>query len=243
MVDAKGDLILGTADNTVARQAVGTNNHVLYADSAQTNGVAWAAGSKSTLTTTGDVLYASAANTLARLGIGSSGQVLTVSGGLPSWATPSAGTPTFVGCSLYKSADQTSSNGTETLVTFDSERIDTDGFHDTSTNTGRITIPTGKGGKYRISYQAVFAYNTTSSREAYIVLNGSTSATAKHTNYVYANQVTNYPTYFNGQIILNLSAGDYVQLILAQNSGGNLNIKGDNYSPGSTIFEAVYLGA
>ena len=45
---------------------------------------------KTVLTTTGDTLYASGANTLARLGIGSAAQVLTVSGGLPAWATPSA---------------------------------------------------------------------------------------------------------------------------------------------------------
>jgi hypothetical protein len=42
-------------------------------------------------TTTGDIIYASAANTPARLGIGSSSQVLTVSGGVPTWATPSSG--------------------------------------------------------------------------------------------------------------------------------------------------------
>jgi len=40
--------------------------------------------------TTGDIIYASAANTPARLGIGSTSQVLTVAGGIPSWATPTA---------------------------------------------------------------------------------------------------------------------------------------------------------
>jgi len=40
------------------------------------------------LTTTGDTIYASGASTPARLGIGTTGQVLTVSGGVPSWATP-----------------------------------------------------------------------------------------------------------------------------------------------------------
>lgn len=40
--------------------------------------------------TTGDTLYASASNVLSKLGIGSSGQVLTVSGGVPSWQTPSS---------------------------------------------------------------------------------------------------------------------------------------------------------
>jgi len=46
---------------------------------------------KTLTTTTGDIIYASSANTPARLGIGSSSQVLTVSGGVPTWATPAAG--------------------------------------------------------------------------------------------------------------------------------------------------------
>ncbi len=42
-------------------------------------------------TTLGDIEYrSSTANTNTRLGIGSTGQVLTVSGGVPSWATPAA---------------------------------------------------------------------------------------------------------------------------------------------------------
>jgi hypothetical protein len=41
LVDAKGDLIVATAADTVARQAVGSNGQVLVADSGQTNGVAW----------------------------------------------------------------------------------------------------------------------------------------------------------------------------------------------------------
>ena len=43
-------------------------------------------------TTLGDVVYSSAtANTNTRLGIGSTGQVLTVTGGVPVWATPAGG--------------------------------------------------------------------------------------------------------------------------------------------------------
>lgn len=44
LVDAKGDLIVATADNTVTRLAVGTtNNHVLLVDSSTATGVKWAA--------------------------------------------------------------------------------------------------------------------------------------------------------------------------------------------------------
>lgn len=41
IVDAKGDLIVGTANDTVARQAVGTDGQALIADSTQTNGIKW----------------------------------------------------------------------------------------------------------------------------------------------------------------------------------------------------------
>ena len=44
IVDAKGDLIVGSAADTVARLAVGgTNGHVLTVNSGATNGVEWAA--------------------------------------------------------------------------------------------------------------------------------------------------------------------------------------------------------
>ena len=43
IVDAKGDIIAATADNTVSRLAVGTNGHVLTADSTTATGLKWAA--------------------------------------------------------------------------------------------------------------------------------------------------------------------------------------------------------
>jgi hypothetical protein len=48
-------------------------------------------------TTLGDIEYrSSSANTNTRLGIGTTGQVLTVSGGVPAWATASAGGMTLI---------------------------------------------------------------------------------------------------------------------------------------------------
>ena len=41
-IDAKGDLLAGTADNTIGRLAVGTNGQVLTADSTASTGMKWA---------------------------------------------------------------------------------------------------------------------------------------------------------------------------------------------------------
>ena len=51
IIDAKGDLIVGTAADTPARLAVGvTNGHVLTVDSGETAGVKWAAIPAPTIT-------------------------------------------------------------------------------------------------------------------------------------------------------------------------------------------------
>ena len=42
-IDAKGDLLVGTADNTVGKLTAGSNTHVLTADSGEASGLKWAA--------------------------------------------------------------------------------------------------------------------------------------------------------------------------------------------------------
>jgi len=42
LVDAKGDLLVGTANDTLTRLPVGTDEQVLIADSAEASGVRWA---------------------------------------------------------------------------------------------------------------------------------------------------------------------------------------------------------
>jgi len=75
----------------------GTTGQVLSKNSNTDLDYAWVAQDDSNaiqnalLTTTGDTIYASGASTPARLGIGTTGQVLTVSGGVPTWATPAGG--------------------------------------------------------------------------------------------------------------------------------------------------------
>jgi hypothetical protein len=200
LVDAKGDLLVGSANDTVSRLAVAsTAGYLLTVDSAETTGLKWA-------------------------------------------APAAAG---FVGCYAYASASnaQSVNDSTLTMVNLDSELFDTDGFHSTSSNTPRMTIPSGKGGKYLIVGQvAIGAGSGQGAREIYIYKNAS-SGTPLLTNYPMPNTLQFYPTFMQVSIICDLVAGDYVQMGAVHNQGTAINIRGDGYSAGSTFLSIQYLGA
>jgi hypothetical protein len=183
------------------------------------------------ITTAGDLIKGTGSGTFDRLGIGSTGQVLTVAAGAPSWATPASGTASFVGCSLTKTANQSTSNVTLTTVTWDSELFDTSGFHDNSTNNSRITIPSGKAGKYL--FIATINWNNSASgyREGRFTQNG----TAK-TYFNFAATPTGEAATV-GHMILDCAVGDYVEIKVEQSTGGSLDMK--PYS----VFQCQYLGA
>ena len=50
LVDAKGDLLAASADNTITRLGVGTDTYVLTADSTEATGIKWASPTVGTIT-------------------------------------------------------------------------------------------------------------------------------------------------------------------------------------------------
>ena len=189
---------------------------------------------KTLTTTTGDIIYASSANTPARLGIGSTSQVLTVSGGVPTWATPASGS-TFVGAAAYKDANQSISTGAYTLITFPAENFDTNSYHSTSTNTGRMTIPSGKGGKYLLTSLLTFQLaSDTGLRGCAFYKNGSALVYTANAKSV------GDDTRLNASYVADLAVGDYIEVYAFQNSGVSMNVLGTN---DQSLFSAVYLGA
>ena len=185
-------------------------------------------------TTLGDIEYrSSTANTNTRLGIGTTGQVLTVAAGVPSWATPTSSTPAFVGCSLYNSATISLSNATITTLTWNTEKFDTDSFHSTSSNTSRITIPSGKAGKYKVSFNGMYSGNSTGQRQAVIAKNGTIIEK-------FFQSAVNEPTSGHGNTILDLAVGDYLEVQVYQSAGTTLTF---DITDTFGFFQAQYLGA
>ena len=105
--NAVGTITSGTWNGSAISEAYGGTNQTSYA--------------------TGDILYASGANTLSKLAAGTNGYVLTLSGGVPTWASSGAGTlPSLADDEIW--IGQT---GTATAVTVSGDC--------TMANTGAIT--------------------------------------------------------------------------------------------------------
>ena len=181
----------------------------------------------------GDLVYGTGADTFTKLSLGTAGQVLKVNSGAtaPEWGTAAA---SYVGVSVYKSANQSIANSTDTALTFDSEFFDTDSFHSTVTNTSRLTIPSGKGGKYLLSGAISWGGGGGTIRAIKIYKNGSV-----------LNQISQFAGTNDGSInpaanVYELVATDYLEVYVRQNSGGNLDVQGTTLQ---TTIQLSYLGA
>jgi len=194
-----------------------------------------------TITAAGDIVVGTGNATYDNLPIGTTGQVLTadttVSPYKVKWASASA--PSFVGCSLVSTNPVTTlTNNTYTTLAFDGEQWDTDGFHSNTTNNTRITIPTGKGGKYLFIYKLVNPDNNWGTPTVILILrtNGNTDVAR---SAISLTPSTNTGAELIGSVILDIPAGDYVEFRAFQNSGSNRTPPYSN----NVNFQCQYLGA
>lgn len=134
-------------------------------------------------------------------------------------------------CLLHRSSVQTIANNTLTTVLFPVELYDTDNMHSTSSNTGRITFTTA--GTYAVSFNCAWNKNITGDRVARIRKNGTDVLATE------AKDSGNDTDLIIGHSILiedSFAATDYVEALVQQTSGGNLQLMSETYSP---LFAAV----
>lgn len=144
-----------------------------------------------------------------------------------SWVLFSAPNPPTV--SLYNTTDQALSGPSYNILSFNSERWDTHGMHSTSSNTSRITIPSGWDGYY----QFTGALNLTTSQATVNFLRNGTDR--------FYGDFTPSGGACSSTSIINCNAGDYVEF--SSYALGNCTVYGTNSLSGTTspLFQATWL--
>jgi len=145
-----------------------------------------------------------------------------------------------IGCSVYlQAATVAFTQGAAGTLSWTSEEYDTNAFHDTSTNQSRITIPTGLGGKYL--FNLVF-YTPLDPMLTYWILFLNINGSAPTAEGIYQGQIGrdenagSNAQVINNSFVLDLAAGDYVELKLQSNwVTGNKTVY--------ARLQATYLGA
>lgn len=126
------------------------------------------------------------------------------------------------GCYLARSAAFSVPNASLTPVLFDNatyEIYDPAGVHDPTTNSGRVTIPTNGDGAYHISASWRWADSTGGS---YRIMELHKSGAMVHTNTDGKDSGGRASNTLDW--VINLVAGDYIEIKAQQDSGGALNL-------------------
>jgi hypothetical protein len=126
-------------------------------------------------------------------------------------------TPAF---HAYMSSNQSISNGTNTKIAFNSERIDTDSAFDTTNN--RFVVPSGGAGKYVFTYWVKMAVDDGKIVQLILYKNGS-ELSGEETRANFFSSASNQSITSLMSFVDTASASDYYEVFIYQNNGSSAN--------------------
>lgn len=142
---------------------------------------------------------------------------------------------------VYKTASQSIGNSGWACLTWNAEAFDSDTMHDNTTANSRITFTTA--GTYQITYNAMWANNSTGLRNHTIEKNGNTTQ-GNGTPVVEPFAIAPVAASYTGasiSVVASFVAGDWIQAFAWQNSGGALNLVGG--SEAHSTFSARWVSS
>jgi len=191
------------------------------------------------ITAKADLIVGTGNAAFDNLAVGANGTVLTADSTVSptglKWAAPAASG--FVGVRCTNSTGQSIPDATDTAVTWDTDTFDTNAFHSTSVNTSRITIPSGKNGKYAVNSQIFMVMNDTKQLVIFLYKNGSLVGRSQNQS----GSSNNLSVSFND--VYDLVATDYLEIFMFQNNGTSTNIQNVVGAATTSWFAITYLGA
>lgn len=134
----------------------------------------------------------------------------------------------------YRTTSQTITTGVSAAVSFDAEIFDPQGMHDNAVNPTRLTVPASEGGYYLFIGQVRWAAGVGgTARDLFLRKNGTTTfgpaVRVEPASIIMTVQVV---------AIIQLSAADYVELMVVHDRGSDLDIE----TPASPNFQ-IFLQA
>jgi len=207
------------SSNTTRIRGDAATTAIRFSDTANTVNYLTIDGSPNAVTAHGILKAGTTPTTLTD----SAGKILSAALNTVAIANGGTGVTTANTVKAYYTANVAVSNNADTPLLFNSERLDTNNLHDTTTNTGRFTATVA--GTYMGLCSVTFASNATGIRYAYLRLNGGATQIA-HAKLTVAG--TGNLDHLQIPFMWNFAANDYFELVVFQNSGGSLDVLAQN---------------
>jgi hypothetical protein len=177
---------------------------------------------------TGDIIYYDT-DQFQKVSVSTAGHVLTTVLGKPAWVdkTTVQYLDTTYSCKLRKAAGFPVATATTTLLTFTgAEEIwDDGGYHSPTTNTARITIPSGADGIYRVEFSGWWPSNATGIRGMFLHAKTSGGVVIETAGSGPVDGSSAMATYHHAGLLVDLDAAEYVEVELYQSSGIELDLQ------------------